>query len=96
MDDAPRFAVRCSRLGFAAHLDEGGDFRTTANSIYAVAKGRGATIGEGRRLDWRRGDVVVAPTWYGHWHEAEEDSILFRVTDEEAMRRLGFLREESL
>lgn len=71
-------------------------FRTTANSIYAVVQGRGTTHVEEKSFAWSRGDVIVAPTWYGHWHEASEDAILFRVSDEEAMSRLGFLREEDL
>ncbi len=70
--------------------------RTTANSIYAVAKGRGRTVIDDKTVDWTRGDVFVAPAWYGHRHQAAEPSVLFRVTDEEAMARLGFLREEIL
>ncbi|WP_424139558.1 cupin domain-containing protein [Roseomonas chloroacetimidivorans] len=66
--------------------------RTTANNIYAVVEGSGATTVDGQRFTWRRGDVIAAPAWLPHFHEAEENAILFRVTDEPVMQRLGFLR----
>jgi len=68
-------------------------YRTTANNIYAVVRGRGATIIDGRSFAWERGDVIAVPTWYQHHHEADQDSVLFRVTDEPVMFKLGYLRE---
>lgn len=68
--------------------------RTSANCIYAVVAGHGATVIEEQVFEWRRGDVFVVPTWYAHQHEAFESSTLFKVTDEALMRQLGFLREE--
>jgi gentisate 1,2-dioxygenase len=69
-------------------------YRTTANNIYAVVQGAGATTVDGDRFEWRRGDVVAAPAWRPHWHEASSDAILFRVTDEPVMQRFGWWREE--
>ena len=66
--------------------------QTTANNIYAVVQGMGTTTVDGERFAWRRGDVVAAPAWRPHFHEAQEDAILFRVTDEPVLRGLGFLR----
>jgi len=68
-------------------------YRTTANNIYAVIRGHGATIIDGRRFEWERGDVIAVPTWYEHHHEASTDAVLFRVTDEPTMSKLGYLRE---
>src|SRR5262249_44940077 len=68
--------------------------RTTANNIFAVVRGSGATTMAGERFEWRRGDVMGAPAWRPHSHEASEDAILFRVTDEPVMKRLGFYRTE--
>ena len=68
-------------------------YRTTANNIYAVVRGQGATVIDGRRFAWERGDVIAVPTWYEHHHEATDDAILFRVTDEPTMSKLGYLRE---
>jgi gentisate 1,2-dioxygenase len=69
-------------------------YRTTANNIYAVLEGTGATTVDGARFEWRRGDVIAAPAWRPHWHEASRDAILFRVTDEPVMQRFGWWREE--
>lgn len=69
-------------------------YRTTANSIYAVVKGSGATTIDGERFAWRRGDVIAAPAWRPHFHQATEDALLLRVSDEPVMQRLGFYRVE--
>lgn len=69
-------------------------FRTTANTIYAAVEGEGVTEVDGLRFAWRRGDVVAAPAWRPHWHEASTEAILFRVTDEPVMRQFGWWREE--
>ena len=69
-------------------------YRTTANNIYAVVRGEGASEIDGQRFEWRRGDVVAAPAWRPHWHEASGDAILLRVTDEPVMQRFGWWREE--
>ena len=66
----------------------------SANNIYAIVKGTGATTIDGERFEWRRGDVIAAPAWRPHHHEAAEDALMLRVTDEPVMTRLGFLRVE--
>ena len=69
-------------------------YRATTNNIYAIVKGTGATTIDGERFEWSRGDVIAAPAWRPHFHEASEDALMFRVTDEPVMQRLGFLRVE--
>ena len=69
-------------------------YRTTANNIYAVVQGDGASIVDGERFEWRRGDVIAVPAWRPHCHEAKGDAILFRVTDEPVMQRFHWWREE--
>jgi gentisate 1,2-dioxygenase len=68
--------------------------RTTASNIFAVVRGNGATTIDGERFEWTRGDVVTAPAWRPHFHQAVDDAILLRVTDEPVMKRLGFNRVE--
>jgi gentisate 1,2-dioxygenase len=70
-------------------------YRTTANTLYAAVEGEGTTIVEGREFAWRRGDVVVVPSWHAHHHQAPRGAVLFRVTDEPVLRSLGFLRSEA-
>src|SRR4029077_5916799 len=67
---------------------------TTANNIFAVVRGGGTTTIDGERFEWRRGDVMAAPAWRQHFHEATADAILRRVPDEPVMKRLGFHRVE--
>jgi gentisate 1,2-dioxygenase len=67
-------------------------YKTTANNIYAAVKGTGVTTIDGECFEWRRGDVIAAPAWLPHFHEAAEDALLFRVSDEPVMQRLGFYR----
>ena len=71
--------------------------RTTAHSIYAVVQGTGVTTVDGVALDWARGDVIAAPAWRPHFHEATSaDAILLLVTDEPMQKALGFLRTETV
>jgi len=69
-------------------------YRTTANNIFAVVQGEGVSTVDGERFEWRRGDVIAAPAWRPHSHEATGDAMLFRVTDEPVMQRFGWWREE--
>jgi gentisate 1,2-dioxygenase len=69
-------------------------YRTTANTLYAVVAGAGESEIEGERFRWARGDVVVVPGWHVQSHSAQTDAVLFRVSDEPVMERLGFLRSE--
>jgi gentisate 1,2-dioxygenase len=69
--------------------------RTTAGNIYTVAHGSGATEIDGQSFDWQHGDVIAVPAWLPHSHRANEVSVLFRVSDEPAMQKLGFLRSET-
>jgi hypothetical protein len=39
-----------------------------------------------------RGDVIAIPGLQQHTHSAAENAVLFRVSDEPVMSRLGFLR----
>ncbi|HUB95515.1 MAG TPA: cupin domain-containing protein [Stellaceae bacterium] len=70
-------------------------YRTTANTLYAVVEGEGTTTIEDQEFRWARGDVIAAPSWHTQSHRARDGAVLFRVTDEPAMSRLGFLRSEA-
>ncbi len=70
-------------------------YRTTANTLYAVVEGEGTSIVDGQRFDWKRGDVVAVPSWRTQSHRARDGAILFRVSDEPLMSKLGLLRSEA-
>ena len=66
--------------------------RTTANNVYTVIRGEGRTVVDGESFEWRRGDVIAAPSWRPHHHLAGSECILFRVTDAPVLAALGLLR----
>ena len=68
--------------------------RSSASHIFCAVEGSGTTPVEGMELAWERGDVFVVPSWHRYRHCAREDAILFNVSDEPALRALGFLRSE--
>jgi gentisate 1,2-dioxygenase len=83
----------------ALHLirqPEGGGItgrRSTINSIYAVVSGKVRFIVEDsfdETLD--PGDVIAVPCWHSRKIEARSDAVLFRVSDEPLLRKLGLKR----
>jgi gentisate 1,2-dioxygenase len=71
------------------------EHRTTANNIYAIAQGSGASLIDGKRFMWSRGDVLAVPAWRPHNHCTSEQAVLLRVSDEPVLRRLNLLREQA-
>jgi gentisate 1,2-dioxygenase len=68
--------------------------RSTSTAICVVAQGSGTSrIGE-RDLAWGRNSIFTVP--HGNWvsHRADQDAILFMMTDRDLMQRLGVLRDE--
>ena len=37
--------------------------------------------------------MIVVPSWQQHIHHSDDGAVLFRVTDEPVMQKLGFMRE---
>jgi gentisate 1,2-dioxygenase len=72
--------------------------RHTGSKVYCAVKGQGATIVDGKRYDWQRGDFLVVKPWAWHEHlnESNEDALLFQVSDTPALEALGYYREEAL
>lgn len=68
--------------------------RSTANRLYAVVSGRGSAQVGALSCEWSRGDVFTAPAWHAQALAATEDAQLLEVSDEAAMRLLGFYREQ--
>jgi gentisate 1,2-dioxygenase len=67
--------------------------KVMANSVFGVVQGEGTTKAGDATLEWQRGDVIVVPAWQEHAHHSNGGAVLFRVTDEPVMAKLGFLRE---
>ncbi|MDH3233751.1 MAG: cupin domain-containing protein [Alphaproteobacteria bacterium] len=77
---------------------QGKAHRHTSSAVYVVAEGRGRTVINGEPHDWQKGDVLALPSWCWHNHEntsAQDDAILFSVTDRPVLNALGLYREEA-
>lgn len=73
--------------------------RHTGNIIYQVAKGKGFSIINGQRFDWKEKDIFCVPTWMWHEHgnsSASDDAVLWSFNDLPTMRKLGFYAEQGL
>jgi gentisate 1,2-dioxygenase len=69
--------------------------RSTANHCFCIMEGGGASVVDGKTIDWRRGDVFVAPCWAWHEHAATSDAVLFAMSDEPLMRFVKYFRAET-
>jgi gentisate 1,2-dioxygenase len=66
--------------------------QTTANCVYAVHSGSGRVLCDDYEFEWARGDVFVIPSWRAaHW-EIGVESYLLRVSDENLLEKLNWLR----
>jgi len=70
--------------------------RQTNSAVYQVFEGSGATIINGTRFDWKKGDMFVVPPWSWHEHANPTDSeaILFSIQDTPVMTAFGLYREQ--
>jgi gentisate 1,2-dioxygenase len=71
--------------------------RHTGSAAYHVVKGSGMTIIDGKRFDWRKGDIFVLPPWAMHEHangSRNEDAVLFSIQDAPVLTALGLFYEE--
>ena len=70
--------------------------RHTASSVYCCVSGQGATVVEGKRMEWGKNDIFVIPSWKWHHHEntGGEKATLFSISDTVAIQKLGLYREE--
>lgn len=65
---------------------------TTANAIFAVMAGEGASDVDERGFVWTRGDVVAVPSGCAMTCRTSAESYLLRVSDAPLLRSLAWLR----
>jgi gentisate 1,2-dioxygenase len=67
--------------------------RTTVNHLYSVIAGRARIEVQGGANDSLAvGDVMTVPCWHAHSLVAEEDAIVFQVTDEPLLAKVGLVK----
>ncbi len=66
--------------------------RDTVNRIFTVIEGQGHSVVNGERFEWKRGDMLAAPSWYVHEHHATHDTVLLQVSDAPLLHMLNWHR----
>lgn len=66
-------------------------YRTTANWQMCIVEGSGESRIADQRIEWSRGDVVVAPCWATQAHHSADGATVLVVTDEPLQRYCGYL-----
>lgn len=89
----PTFGLHFVRLPAGGRTDVG---KTTTNYIYAVVSGKARfTVEGGTTETLAPGDVMAVPCWHAHSYQAESDTVLFRVSDEPLLEKLGLVRTQA-
>ena len=72
--------------------------RHTSTCIYHAFRGAGTTVINGEKFYWQKGDTFVVPLWQLHAHEniADDEAVLFSLTDRPVMDALQLYREETV
>lgn len=72
--------------------------RRMASTMYVCLEGSGHTQVGDTRLEWSRNDVFAVPSWAWthHVNTGSEEAMLYSVTDEPAMRRLGLYQHQGI
>ena len=91
-DVLPTFGLHFIRLPAGARQHVA---KTTTNYLYAVSKGSVRFDVEGApAATLTVGDVIAVPCWHPHGYVADSDAVIFRVSDEPLLARLGLARTQ--
>ena len=69
-------------------------YRSTDGMVYSPVEGRGRTVIGDTVLEWEPRDVFVVPSWMQHYHEADEEAVLFSFSDRPVQQKLALWREQ--
>jgi gentisate 1,2-dioxygenase len=86
----PTIGLHLLRLPSGARRDVP---KTTVNHLYSVISGKARVTIEGESNESLAvGDVITVPCWHAHSLAAEEDAIVFQVTDAPLLEKVGLAR----
>jgi gentisate 1,2-dioxygenase len=70
--------------------------RHTSAVVYYIVEGKGHTIVNGKRFDWKKHDVLSIPPWAWHEHvnTTDNDAIRLMLSDQPLLENLGMYMEE--
>lgn len=90
-------AASMKTITLTLHTTQGaarqGPIQSVENRIYTVLEGSGRTEFAGEVLQWKRGDVFVAPMWTPHFHAVDAPTRLLEISDRALFEALGFWRQ---
>jgi gentisate 1,2-dioxygenase len=72
---------------------KGQPYRSTDGTIFACLEGKGQTTIDGEVFAWGPRDVFVIPSWKQYSHKADDQSVLFSISDRPMQESLGIWRE---
>ncbi|MBT3887480.1 MAG: cupin domain-containing protein [Rhodospirillaceae bacterium] len=90
-DEMPTIAITVERLEAGQATRR---YRHSANTVFSPMMGAGTSLIGDHEFSWGRGDCVAAPIWHWIEHRAEEDTVLFSMSDENLMRYANYYRFE--
>ena len=66
--------------------------------MYHVVSGKGHSVIDGQRFDWKEGDTFCVPAWsrYQHTADASQTVYLYRFHDRPMLEALGFYRVDGV
>lgn len=70
----------------------------TGSIIYQCAKGKGYTVINGKRYNWKEKDIFCVPSWSWHEHcnlSDTEDACLFQFNDLPTIKKLEYYQERA-
>ncbi|TKX20866.1 cupin domain-containing protein 6 [Elsinoe australis] len=72
--------------------------RETASSVYHVVSGTGHSVIDGKKIEWKRGDIFCIPAWHSYTHNADLGATvyLYRFHDKPMLKALGLYRVEGV
>jgi gentisate 1,2-dioxygenase len=73
---------------------DGADYRSTDSVVYCAVEGTGRVTLEDEVIAWGPNDTFVIPGWRKHALAADEDAVLFSVSERPVHEALGLWREE--
>jgi gentisate 1,2-dioxygenase len=73
----------------------GAAYRQTDATIFVAVEGQGRTCIGNTTYTWSPRDIFIAPSWAPISHEAQDDAVLFSLSDRPAQQALGMWREQA-
>jgi len=97
LDGGPTFTTLAARIQLLTAHEGTKAHRHNSTTLLRAFRGNGATVVDGKRLEWSQGDIFVIPPWAIHHHEnlGPQDAILYSLSDDSTWRNLGVYFEEN-